>query len=434
MTSSILVINAGSSSIKFQLIEVGSERVTRSGFVDRIGQELSAVRQVSSEGTVDREVKVRDHGEAMSIVLGDFEDSGASLRDPDLVAVGHRVVMGGRDLDRPVAIDDAVLARIEELSPLAPLHNPANAKAIRVTRKLLPQVPQVAVFDTAFFHDLPPEASSYAIDPALAERHSIRRYGFHGISHEYVSRTVAEMLSAAGHSNGDSGSARGGPGNGDPGSARGGDGTSHGSAGTADGLRQIVLHLGNGASASAVVNGRAVDVSMGFTPLEGLVMGTRSGDIDPSVAFYLNRQADMSIDDIDHLLNQRSGMLGLTGHIDLRDVHRSVAAGDRAAQLGLDMYVGRLRKYIGAYAAAMGGLDALTFTAGVGENDSKVRSQTVDRLGFLGITIDPTLNNLDSADPRVISDAGSRVKVLVVPTREELSIARQVADLIRPIN
>lgn len=398
MTSSILVINAGSSSIKFQLIEVGTEQVVRSGFVDRIGQELSAVRHVSSEGTVDRELKVRDHGEAMGIVLGDFEDSGASLRDPGLVAVGHRVVMGGRELDRPVVIDDEVLETIDELSPLAPLHNPANAKAIRVTRKLLPQVPQVAVFDTAFFHDLPPEASAYAIDPTLAEKHAIRRYGFHGISHEYVSRAVIEMLVGADH-----------------------DGV---------GLRQIVLHLGNGASASAVVGGRAVETSMGFTPLEGLVMGTRSGDIDPSVAFYLNRQADMSIDDIDQLLNKRSGMLGMTGHIDLRDVHRSIASGDQAARLGLAIYVGRLRKYIGAYAATMGGLDALTFTAGVGENDARVRSLTVDGLDFLGITIDPALNEAESDEPRVISDKTSQVQVLVVPTREELSIARQVAALI----
>ncbi|MGB6058630.1 MAG: acetate kinase [Microthrixaceae bacterium] len=403
MTCSILVINAGSSSIKFQLIEVGSERVVRSGFVDRIGQERSVVRHVSSEGTVDRELEVRDHGEAMGIVLGDFEDSGASLRDPGLLAVGHRVVMGGRDLDRPVVIDDEVLATIDELSPLAPLHNPANAKAIKVTRELLPQVPQVAVFDTAFFHDLPPEAAAYAIDPALAEKHAIRRYGFHGISHEYVSRTVTEMLGGAGRS---------------------------GERGSGGGLRQVVLHLGNGASASAVVDGRAVDTSMGFTPLEGLVMGTRSGDIDPSVAFYLNRQADMSIDDIDNLLNKRSGMLGMTGHIDLRDVHSAVASGNSAAQHGLAIYVQRLRKYIGAYAAAMGGIDALTFTAGVGENDAMVRSQTVEGLGFLGITIDPSLNEAEGDLPRVISDATSRVQVLVVPTREELSIARQVAALI----
>ena len=281
------------------------------------------------------------------------------------------------------------------LAPLAPLHNPANLAGINVARDLLPDVPHVAVFDTAFFRDLPRAAATYALDREIAAQHSVRRYGAHGTSHQYVSRTAAAVL---GRDLGE--------------------------------LRQIVLHLGNGASASAVLHGAPVDTSMGLTPLEGLVMGTRSGDIDPAVVIHLSRNAGMSIDEIDDLLNRRSGMLGLTGHNDMREVHRLIAAGDVDARVGLDVYVHRLKKYIGAYAAVMGGLDALSFTAGVGENDAVVRAETAAGLGFLGIEIDPVRNALRSDAPRLISPDTARVAVMVIPTDEEMAIALETMSLV----
>jgi acetate kinase len=295
----------------------------------------------------------------------------------------------------PPLVDDHVIDVIEALCPLAPLHNPANLTGIRVARRLLPAVPHVAVFDTAFFHDLPEAATTYAIDREVAAAHGIRRYGFHGTSHRYVSEQVAGVL---GRPLGD--------------------------------LRQIVLHLGNGASASAIAGGRPVDTSMGLTPLEGLVMGTRSGDIDPAIVLHLHRQAGMPVDEIDHLLNRRSGMRGLAGHNDLREVHRRIAEGDRAAALALEVYVRRLRKYVGAYAAVLGGVDALAFTAGVGEHDAEVRARAVEGLGFLGIEVDPARNEAGDGGARLISPEGVPVAVLVVPTDEELVIARDTVALL----
>lgn len=396
--ASILVINAGSSSVKYQLIGLSPETVLASGNIQRIGQSGATYSQSGPSGTSERPVVATSHNDAMKLVVDSNEWLGPALDEAGIVGVGHRVVMGGRALDRPVVITDEIVATVEALSPLAPLHNPANVAALKVARELLPNVAHVAVFDTAFFHDLPPVAASYAIDPGLADKYGVRRYGFHGISHEYVSGRVTEML---------------------------------GATGARTDLRQIVLHLGNGASASAVVAGRAVDTSMGFTPLEGLVMGTRSGDIDPSVAFHLYRQGGMDIDEVDRLLNQRSGMLGMTGYSDLRDVHRLVGEGDSAARLGLALYVRRIQKYIGAFAAAMGGVDAVTFTAGVGENDPTVRAAVIEGLEFLGLDLDAERNfGSDNVD-RIISKDDSRVTVLVVPTREELSIARQVAELVQ---
>jgi acetate kinase len=285
-------------------------------------------------------------------------------------------------------IDADVVAAVERLASLAPLHNPANLAGIHLARELLPDVPHVAVFDTAFFHDLPPAATTYALDRRVAERHGVRRYGFHGTSHQYVSRRAAEVLGRP-----------------------------------LDDLRQIVLHLGNGASASAVVGGAPVETSMGLTPLEGLVMGTRTGDIDPAVFGHLSRVAGMSVDEVEDLLNRRSGMKGLTGENDMREVHRLIAAGDPMARLALDVYVHRLKKYIGAYTAIMGGIDVLTFTAGVGENDAVVRAETVVGLAFLGIAIDPARNAASGSGPRVLSLDDAPVTVLVVPTDEEMAIA-----------
>lgn len=368
----VLVLNCGSSSLKVQLVDPETGRSLASGVVERIGEPKA------------------DAADALRRALVGFD-----LDQAGIVAVGHRVVQGGREYSGPVCIDDDVLGVIERLSPLAPLHNPASLSGIRAARVLLPDVPHVAVFDTAFFHDLPDAAATYALDRTVAKAHGIRRYGAHGTSHRYVSARAAEVVGR------------------DPST-----------------LRQIVLHLGNGASASAVVGGRAVDTSMGLTPLEGLVMGTRTGDIDPAVVFHLARTAGMDIDTIDTLLNERSGMKGLCGDNDLRDVHRLVASGDADAALALDVYVHRLKKYIGAYAAILGGLDVLTFTAGVGENDPIVRARAIDGLGFLGLLVDPERNARRSDEARVISPDGAPVTVLVVPTNEELEIARQVRALV----
>lgn len=393
--STVLVLNSGSSSVKYQLIEPVSGEALATGIIERIGEPDPLLRHRNGSETTERAVAAADHREAMEHVVAAFDELGPDPSKADVVAVGHRVVMGGEHFDRPTIIDDDVIAVIDRLAPLAPLHNPPNATTIRVALDLLPSVPHVAVFDTAFFHDLPDAASTYAIDREVARAHGVRRYGFHGTSHRYVSTRVAEML--------------------------GGDTTR---------LRQIVLHLGNGSSASAVVGGRAVDTSMGLTPLEGLVMGTRGGDIDPGIVVHLVRSAGMTIDEIDHLFNHKSGMKGLTGVKDMREVRRLAAAGDEHALLALDVYVHRLKKYIGAYAAVMGGLDALTFTAGVGENDAAVRAATAEGLEFLGIAIDPARNEEPSDEARVISPDGAPVTVLVVPTNEELAIARETLSIL----
>jgi acetate kinase len=389
----VLVINSGSSSIKYQLVDPDVGTARASGLVERIGEAAGHIEHRNDGQVTERHDRVTDHGDGLRQVLALFEQVGPDLTEAGIVAVGHRVVQGGKQFAGPALVDDDVVATIERLSPLAPLHNPANLTGIQVARMLLPDVPHVVVFDTAFFQSLPDDAATYALDREVAEQYSVRRYGAHGTSHQYVSQKVSEILGR-------------------------------------DDLRQIVMHLGNGASASAVVGGRAVDTSMGMTPLEGLVMGTRTGDIDPAVVFHLARNAGMSVDQIDDLFNKRSGLKGMTGENDLRQVHRLVEEGDAAAKLGLGVYTHRLRKYVGAYAAVMGGLDALTFTAGVGENDDVVRAGAVAGLGFLGIELDPEKNAARSKEPRVISTDGSKVTVLVVPTNEELAIARQTMSLL----
>jgi acetate kinase len=386
----VLVVNCGSSSLKYELIVPASGARLAAGSVDRIGEPRSGLRHTAGTTVVEREVVAPTHQDALRRAFGCFEEVGPSVSDAGVVAVGHRVVMGGADFDRATVVDDRVVERIHALGTLAPLHNPANLAGIAAARELLPRVPHVAVFDTAFFHGLPPAAATYALDREVATKYGIRRHGAHGTSHRFVSRGVATVLGRD----------------------------------LAD-LRQIVLHLGNGASASAIRGGVPIETSMGFTPLEGLVMGTRTGDIDPAVVVYLARDAGMSLDEIDDLLNTRSGLQGLSGHGDMRDVHRLVDAGDAAARLALDVYVHRLRKYIGAYVAVLGGLDALAFTAGVGENDAVVRAEAVAGLGFLGIEIDPKRNTGAADGARVISPARAAVSVLVVPTDEELAIAEE---------
>jgi len=391
----VLVLNSGSSSIKYQLLEpVAGDRLA-TGIVERIGEPDAELTHRAGGRTEHRRQPLATHGEALAAALRCFDEVGPDLASVGVVAVGHRVVMGGREFSDPVVIDEHVCAAIADLASLAPLHNPANLSGIEVARRLLPDVPHVAVFDTAFFHDLPEEAATYAIDRDVAAAHGIRRYGFHGTSHRYVAGRVADVLGRP-----------------------------------LEDLRQVVLHLGNGASASAIAGGRPVDTSMGMTPLEGLVMGTRSGDLDPAVVLHLHRDVGMPIDEVDDLLNRRSGMRGLAGDNDLREVHRRIASGAHDAALALEVYVRRLRKYVGAYAAVLGGLDALTFTAGVGEHDPVVRARTCEGLGFLGIEVDPARNEAAAAGARVISADGAAVAVLVVPTDEELAIARDTVALL----
>lgn len=393
-TTTVLVVNSGSSSIKYQLVDPVAGQAVASGLVERIGEKTGAVKHKHGDATTTRQVPIADHEEGMRIVLDLFEEVGPSLHESHVVAVGHRVVQGGSVFAGPALIDDEVVAQIDALSPLAPLHNPAGVTGINVARRLLPDVPQVAVFDTAFFRELPDEASTYAIDAKVAAEHGIRKYGFHGTSHQYVSHEVPGYLGK------------------DPAS-----------------FNQVVMHLGNGASASAVRNGHPVDTTMGLTPLEGLVMGTRSGDIDPAVVFHLHRVAGMSIDDIDELLNRRSGIKGISGENDFRALHSLVQSGDAAAKLALDVYVHRLKKYVGAYHAILGRLDALVFTAGVGENDDIVRAATCAGLEPMGIVIDLDRNE-GRGGPKIISTDDSPVTVLVYPTNEELAIARQAVEVV----
>jgi len=369
MIRTVFVLNVGSSSIKYQLLDVETGEVHADGIVERIG--------VPGSG-------VPDHAAAMVTVL-------AELDGHPIDAVGHRVVHGGTRFVRSTLIDDAVEREIEALADLAPLHNPPGLAGIRAARAVLPELPHVAVFDTAFHATISPAARDYAIDIAVAAETRIRRFGFHGTSIGYVSRIAAEMLGRTG----------------DP------------------ELKLVVLHLGNGASAGAVLGGRSLDTSMGLTPLEGLVMGTRSGDIDPAIPLYLARQHGYTIDQIDELLNKRSGLLGLSGRADMRETVAAADAGDARAAHALDIYVHRLRHYIGAYAAELGGIDALVFTAGVGENSDYIRRRAVAGLEFLGLAVDAERNAVRSHEPRVISPEGSAASVLVIPTNEELEIARE---------
>lgn len=387
---SVLVVNSGSSSIKYQLVNpVGGEAIA-SGLVERIGETEGLVKHTYAGNTTVRTDAVPDHGAGLRAVLALFDEVGPNLAEAHVVAVGHRVVQGGSVFGSPVIVDDDVVAQIDALAPLAPLHTPPNLTGIQVARELLPDVPHVVVFDTAFFRTLPEAAATYAIDRAVAKAHDVRRYGFHGTSHQYVSGKVARVLGRK-----------------------------------LEDLNQIVLHLGNGASASAVRGGVAVETSMGMTPLEGLVMGTRSGDVDPAVLIHLQRNAGMSVDDIDDLLNRRSGLKGLAGENDFRELHKLVEAGDEDATLALDVYVHRLRKYIGAYHAVLGRVDVIVFTAGVGENDDIVRARALQGLEAMGIAVDLERNEGRKKEPTIISPDWASTIVMVVPTNEELAIARQ---------
>ncbi|MFZ0529640.1 MAG: acetate kinase, partial [Propionicimonas sp.] len=366
MSTPILLLNCGSSSIKYQVIDADDEQVVASGIIQRIGEPESTLDHTYAGQSRHDAHGFPNHARALAHLVGVFNEVGPRLAD--VVAVGHRTVHGGAAFRQTVVIDDAVLAKLRELSPLAPLHNPPGIAGIEAAREVLPDVPHVAVFDTAFFSTLPAEAYTYAIDADLAAEHGIRKYGFHGTSHSFVSRRAAEFV-----------------------------GRDYGE------LKQIVCHLGNGASISAIDRGVAVDTSMGLTPLAGLVMGTRSGDVDPGLHAFLGRVLGLDLNQVDTLLNKKSGMLGLAGVTDFRDLSALIAAGDEKAKLAMDVYVHRLVTYIGAYHAILGGLDVLSFTAGVGENDPRVRELVVGRLGALGIVLDAEANTVRSPQARAIS-------------------------------
>jgi acetate kinase len=376
----VLVINSGSSSLKYKLVEPDSGVERAGGGIQQIGEPSS---------------RVADHEEALRLAFDQMAEAGVDLKSCGLLAVGHRVVHGGQDFYRPTLLDDARIADIDKLSELAPLHNPPAVQGIKVARKLLPDVAHAAVFDTAYFHNLPAAAATYAMNRELAERYQIRRYGFHGTSHRYVSEQAAAFLGRP-----------------------------------LDSLNQIVLHLGNGASASAIAGGRPVDTSMGLTPLEGLVMGTRSGDIDPGVISYLWRSANMDVDKIESMLNNRSGVWGLAGERDFRRLHAMIESGDSSAQLAYDVFIHRLRKYVGAYLAVLRHTDVISFTAGIGENDPLVRRDALAGLEQLGIVLDEGHNLSAGRGAQRISADDSPITVLVVPTNEELAIARDCANLL----
>ena len=395
MSDHVLVINAGSSSLKYSVVDTRTGEPAASGLVERIGESQGRHVHRGSADETETTRSIPSHEDALRAAIDAFDEHGPPLAELDLRAVGHRVVHGGSRFSAPALIDDTLIDEVTDLVPLAPLHNPANLEGIRVARQLFPDLPQVAVFDTAFHQTLPRDAYTYAVPLAWLEDHGIRRYGFHGTSHSFVAQETARLLGR------------------DP----------------AD-VNVIVLHLGNGCSASAVRAGRSVETSMGLTPLEGLVMGTRSGDLDPAIPAYLTRELGMSTAEIDRALNSASGLKGLAGENDFRELSRLRASGDDRAGLAFDVYCHRIRKYVGAYYAVLGTVDAVVFTAGVGEHSAEVRAASLSGLERFGIMIDDDRNNAPSTGARRISTDDSEVAVLVVPTNEEWQIARETLSVV----
>ncbi|MBC6608431.1 acetate kinase [Hymenobacter sp. BT188] len=398
----LFVINSGSSSIKYQLFRWPAEQPVCSGLVERIGLPDASITHnvfTSDAGAViQRSLPLPDHEAGLREVVGLLTDpTEGVLRDPqEIEVVGHRVVHGGEAFAATALITPAVKAEIKRLFSLAPLHNPANYLGIEVAENLFPQAQQVAVFDTAFHQTLPPRAFRYALPTSFYTEFGIRAYGFHGTSHQYVAAQAATYL-------------------GNP------------------AAKIITIHLGNGCSMAAVLGGKSVDTSMGFGPLSGLVMGTRSGDLDPSIIFHLINERGYEPAQVQNLLNKNSGMLGLTGFSDMRDITKALLAGDPTAALAYDLYAYRIQKYIGAYAAVLNGLDAVVFTAGVGENDARIRALVCRSMEFLGLHLDDGRNEKWAKELREINQAEARVKILVVPTNEELAIARQCVALLQSV-
>jgi acetate kinase len=391
----ILIINSGSSSLKFQLIEMPSERVLASGLVERIGQASGKIHYKSEAFSTSEEMEMKDHSVALKEVTKHLmhNDYGVIYDPADIPAIGHRVVHGGASFSDTVIIDEKVKQKIEQLFSLAPLHNPPNLKGIQVAEEIFPDATQVAVFDTAFHQTIPTCASKYAIPNELFEKKKIQMYGFHGTSHKYVSEKANEYLKK-------------------------------------DHSKIITVHLGNGCSMTAVKDGKSIDHTLGFGPVNGLIMGTRSGDIDQSVIFYLIEQLGYTAKEVSDLLHHKSGMLGLTGYSDLRDIEDQAEKGNKECQLALDMNAYRIKKYIGAYAAAMNGLDAVVFTAGIGENSDVIRKLVCTDMDYLGLALDEEKNSVRSKEIRSIGKEESKVKILVIPTNEELEIAKQTISFV----
>lgn len=394
----VLVINCGSSSLKYQLIDSETEEVLAKGLCERIGIDGSMLtHQPAGKDKIVTQTDMPNHTVAVELVIKSLTDKENGVIDSleEIGAVGHRVVHGGESFAESVVINDEVMKAIEDCNDLAPLHNPANLIGIRACQELMPNVPMVAVFDTAFHQTMPKKAYYYGLPHEYYEKYKVRRYGFHGTSHSYVSKRVAEILGKDYES-----------------------------------LKTIVCHLGNGASISAVMNGKCVDTSMGLTPLEGLIMGTRSGDLDPAILGYIAGKENLTLDEVTNVLNKKSGVLGLSGvSSDFRDLEAAANDGNQLAIDTLDTYYYRVAKYIGAYAAAMNGVDVIAFTAGVGENNITGREQVVSYLGYLGADVVPEKNNVRGKE-QVISSDQAKVKVMVVPTNEELAIARETVRLV----
>ncbi|WP_318614220.1 acetate kinase [Sporosarcina sp. YIM B06819] len=385
----ILAINAGSSSLKFQLLQMENEHVVAKGQVERIGLSESVFTLKSEKGKVEKIQDISNHADAVAILLTVLLDEGIVRSFDEIDGIGHRVVHGGEVFSDSVLITDEILLKLEELSNLAPLHNPANITGIKEFKKALPAVPAVAVFDTAFHQTMPESSFLYPLPYEYYEKYGIRKYGFHGTSHKYVTERAAAILNRP-----------------------------------LETTRLISCHLGNGASIAAVEGGKSLDTSMGFTPLAGVTMGTRSGNIDPALIPYIMEQTGKSVEEVLDVLNKQSGMLAISGFSsDLRDIEVEASNGNERAQLALDVFADRIHKYIGSYAARMGGVDAIIFTAGIGENSDVVRRKVLEGLEFMGVYFDPDLNNIRGKEVH-ISFPYSPVKVLVIPTNEEIMIAR----------
>ena len=393
----VFVVNCGSSSLKYQLINSDTEEVIAKGLCERIGIDGRLTHKPTGKEQVVKEVAMPDHKSAVSYVLEELTDSKAGvIKDlSEIDAVGHRIVHGGEKFAQSVVITDDVMKAIEECNDLAPLHNPANLIGISACKALMPEVPMVAVFDTAFHQTMPKKAYLYGLPYEYYEDYKIRKYGFHGTSHSFVSKRLLQII---GKENADS--------------------------------KVIICHLGNGSSITAVQNGKSVDTSMGFTPLDGLIMGTRSGSIDPAVVQYIAGKKDYTIDEVLNVLNKQSGVEGISGvSSDFRDLDAASMEGNERATVALDMFTYRAAQYIGSYVAAMNGVDAIAFTAGIGENNFKVRKAICDYLGYLGITIDEQANAVRGEEIR-LSTEDSKVAVYVIPTNEELAIARETVALV----
>ena len=398
----ILVLNCGSSSFKYQLINMTDRAVLCSGLVERIGADMGLLAHKKAPGTegeykFTEERPFTDHAAGMTRVMEMLTDKEAGvIKDlSEIAACGHRVVQGAEEFPTSTRIDGRVLEGIRKLSPLAPLHNPASVQGIEVSMKLLPHCPSVAVFDTEFHATMPQKAFMYPVPYDMYEKYRVRRYGFHGTSHGYVARQAAWVMNRQ-----------------------------------EKGFNVITCHLGNGSSISAVRDGKCVDTSMGLTPLAGVMMGTRCGDVDPAILPYLAKQTGMGLDELDAMLNRKSGLLGICGLNDMRDLHAARDKGDAKAELAFEMFCHSIRKYVGAYYAVLGRVDALVFTAGIGENDAFARAAVCENLEELGITIDPALNAVRSGQARDISREGGKVRVLVIPTNEELAIAESTMKVL----